>query len=81
MGHDNPEDSKNNWTSSSDHAAFHKKGIPYLYFGVEDHADYHNPTDTYDKTDFKFFSNVALTLTDLIFKLDKFDLRKFSKNQ
>ncbi len=80
MGHDNPGDPGNDWTNSSDHAAFHKRGIPYLYFGVEDHADYHKATDTYDKTDFKFFSKVAEILTDFVLKLDQKDLREFSNN-
>ena len=33
------------WTSSSDHGSFHEAGIPFVYFGVEDHRDYHRPTD------------------------------------
>ena len=35
----------------SDHGAFHAAGIPFVYFGVEDHPDYHKPTDTFDKID------------------------------
>ncbi len=74
LGHDNPGDKKNDWTNSSDHAAFHKMGIPYLYFGVEDHEDYHKSTDTYDKTDFEFFGQVAKVLSDLVLRLDKLDI-------
>ena len=40
-----------NWTGASDHAAFHQRGVPFVYFGVEDHADYHRPTDTADRID------------------------------
>ena len=43
------------WTGSSDHKAFHDKGIPFLYLGVEDHADYHQPGDDADKIDPLFF--------------------------
>ncbi len=43
------------WTNSSDHAAFHAKGIPFLYLGVEDHADYHRSGDDADKVDPSFF--------------------------
>jgi Zn-dependent M28 family amino/carboxypeptidase len=50
------------WTASSDHHPFHKAGIPFLYFGVEDHADYHKPGDTFEKIDQKFFSEVARVL-------------------
>jgi Zn-dependent M28 family amino/carboxypeptidase len=48
MGHDTGMD-RENWVSLSDHIAFHKKNIPFLYFGVEDHVDYHKPADTWDK--------------------------------
>ncbi len=37
------------WRDSSDHGPFADAKIPYLYFGVEDHEDYHKPTDTPDK--------------------------------
>ena len=43
------------WTRSSDHASFHAKGIPFLYLGVEDHADYHKPGDDADKIDATFY--------------------------
>lgn len=50
MGHDGgtgkPSD---DWTSQSDHFAFHKAGIPFLYLGVEDHADYHKTSDRFEK--------------------------------
>ena len=37
------------WTFEGDHYVFFKESIPFLYFGVEDHRDYHKPTDTADK--------------------------------
>lgn len=43
------------WTSSSDHGPFHEKGIPFLYLGVEDHADYHKPGDDAAKIDPQFY--------------------------
>jgi len=56
FGHDT-KDLKpgDDWTNSSDHAPFHAKGIPFLYLGVEDHADYHKPGDDADKVDAKFY--------------------------
>ena len=80
MGHDNPRNRKENWLNSSDHYAFHKRGIPFLYFGVEDHDDYHKPTDTFDKTNFKFYKEVARVMTDIVLKIDKLDLSNI-KNQ
>jgi hypothetical protein len=37
------------WRLASDHGAFAAEKIPWLYFGVEDHEDYHRPSDTADK--------------------------------
>ncbi|WP_310570276.1 M20/M25/M40 family metallo-hydrolase [Gemmatimonas sp.] len=43
------------WTGSSDHSAFHSKGIPFLYLGVEDHDDYHQSGDDAEKVDPTFY--------------------------
>jgi len=72
FGHDRPgvagvED----WTQSSDHGPFHNAHVPFLYFGVEDHADYHKPTDTFDKIDRAFFFQVVATIVDAIGTLDR----------
>ena len=54
MGYDEGE-GRDDWTMLSDHAAFFRAGIPHLYFGVEDHADYHRPTDDFDRVDQDWF--------------------------
>lgn len=64
FGHDRPEQGQDDWTKQSDHYAFFKAGVPYIYFGVEDHPDYHQPTDTADKIKPEFFLGVI----DLIVK-------------
>ena len=66
FGHDT-KDLKpgDDWTSSSDHAAFHAKKIPFLYFGVEDHPDYHKPGDDADKVDAAFYRGVV----DFVYKV------------
>jgi Zn-dependent M28 family amino/carboxypeptidase len=52
LGHDRPGAPEgDDWTRSSDHAAFHEAGIPFVYFGVEDHEDYHRPTDDFERVD------------------------------
>jgi len=46
LGHDTDANgASNNWTTQSDHGAFHRVGIPFIYFGVEDHPGYHQPSD------------------------------------
>ncbi|HYW32250.1 MAG TPA: M20/M25/M40 family metallo-hydrolase [Gemmatimonas sp.] len=60
FGHDT-KDLKpgDDWTGSSDHRAFHAKGIPFLYLGVEDHADYHKAGDDANKIDPQFYRSVV----------------------
>lgn len=72
FGHDRPEDGQDDWTLQSDHGAFHEAGIPFVYFGVEDHPDYHQPTDTADRIDPTFFAAAARTILDAVRALDAF---------
>jgi Zn-dependent M28 family amino/carboxypeptidase len=71
FGHDRPSDGKDDWTKQSDHGAFHAAGIPFVYFGVEDHPDYHKPTDTADKINPTFFRQSAETILDAVIALDQ----------
>jgi len=70
FGHDKPGTGHDDWTNQSDHGAFHAAGIAFVYFGVEDHADYHKPTDTADKIDATFFRQVVETILDAVTTLD-----------
>jgi Zn-dependent M28 family amino/carboxypeptidase len=70
FGHDSGG-GQDDWTTQSDHGAFHQAGIPFLYFGVEDHPDYHKPTDTPDKINATFFYQSALTILDAITAIDR----------
>ena len=70
MGHDQP-DKPANWTQSSDHGPFHNAGIPFLYFGVEDHPDYHKASDTFDKIDQDFYFKAVSTVLRLSIAVDE----------
>ena len=70
FGHDVPGTGHDDWTTQSDHGEFHKAGIPWVYFGVEDHADYHQPGDTADKIAPDFLRDVAATILDALTTLD-----------
>ncbi|MDQ2989077.1 MAG: M20/M25/M40 family metallo-hydrolase [Pseudomonadota bacterium] len=73
LGHDRPmlvAGSVEDWTSSSDHGPFHEAGIPFLYFGVEDHADYHAASDTFEHINPAFFASVANLLVDVAATVD-----------
>ncbi len=63
--------SGSNWTNSSDHASFHSKGIPFLYFGVEDHKDYHKPTDDFEAIQPVFYHNAVYNIISIFRTLDK----------
>lgn len=71
FGHDDPKLGKDDWTPGSDHAAFHRVGIPFVYFGVEEHADYHKPTDDYDKVPQEFYVRAVEAIIDATKAFDK----------
>lgn len=70
LGHDRPEQGRDDWTNQSDQFAFHRAGIPFVYFGVEDHADYHKPTDDFGAVTPDFFLRAAETILDAVETLD-----------
>ena len=73
FGHDRPQlraDAAEDWTHASDHGPFHDAGVPFLYFGVEDHAHYHAPSDTFERINQRFFIRVASLLVDVAATLD-----------
>ncbi|WP_064966768.1 M28 family peptidase [Tenacibaculum ovolyticum] len=67
-------DNLDDWTNSSDHAAFHKKNVPFIYFGVPDHKDYHKSTDVYESIDQQFTINAIQTLLNVFTQLDAKEL-------
>lgn len=73
VGHDRPMWMTGfipDWTGLSDHSSFHDIGVPFLYFGVEDHADVHQPTDTADRIDARFFAASAETALSALLAAD-----------
>ena len=73
IGHDG-SDNLEDWTNSSDHASFHKVKIPFVYFGVEDHKDYHKPTDDFENIHPNFYQNSVTTIITIFEKLDTIEL-------
>jgi len=72
LGHDEPDvEGMDDWTGSSDHRAFHGEGIPFVYFGVEDHPDYHHATDDFERVDPAFFINAVRTVLAGVLALDE----------
>jgi Zn-dependent M28 family amino/carboxypeptidase len=83
MGHDNPKQGVDDWTNQSDQGAFNAKDIPYLYFGVEDHKDYHKPTDEIENINAAFLVNAANAILLTVDNIDRQkDIQKlFRKSQ
>jgi len=72
LGHDRPGVAgEQDWTNDSDHGPFHAAGIPFIYFGVEDHRDYHRPTDDPDTITSAFFGRAVGTILAAIRRLDR----------
>lgn len=72
-GHDNPKNkSQDNWTNSSDHRSFHKEKIPFIYFGVEDHKDYHKDTDTFENINQEFYIKAVKLIIQAVENYDTF---------
>lgn len=49
----------------SDHTSFYVKDVPVLHFFTNTHADYHKPSDDWEKIDDKGLSNVATIVADV----------------
>jgi hypothetical protein len=71
LGHDTPEPTpQDDWTLQSDQGPFHQAGIPFVYFGVEDHPGYHHPSDEADAVTPEFYVNAVRTVADAVRTLD-----------
>lgn len=73
FGHDEPKNKElSDWTFSSDHRIFHEQNIPFIYFGVEDHKDYHRHTDTYETINPDFYIEAVKIIIQAIENFDEY---------
>ena len=49
----------------SDHTSFYRRDIPVLHFFTNTHADYHRPTDDWDKIDADGLENISSLVADV----------------
>ncbi len=76
LGHDTPVPSPgDDWTMQSDQGPFHQAGIPFVYFGVEDHPDYHKPSDEVGTITVAFYVNAVRTVLQAVKALDASGIR------
>lgn len=69
LGYDS-DDWPQDWTLASDHGPFHQKGIPFIYFGVEDHEHYHAPSDIFENINPDFYVDAVHTIIKFIHQAD-----------
>lgn len=71
FGHDSPDLGYNDWTMASDHGPFHAKGIPFVYFGVEDHDHYHKASDEFETIPQEFYKKSVQVILNAVIALDQ----------
>ncbi len=59
------------WYEASDHSVFYHAGIPFIYFGVETHKNYHTPQDTFSNINLEFFISACQTIYQQLRFIDK----------
>lgn len=67
-----------NWREASDHAAFGRIDVPYLYFGADTNKIYHTTKDDFDELDQEFFiasSFAIIKIADHLQNLNPSELR------
>lgn len=65
----NAKDDPNRIYYRSDHYNFAKNGVPSIFYFSGVHADYHKPTDTVDKIEFKKYTAVTKHIFHTIWEL------------
>jgi len=71
LGHDDPSTGHDDWTDQSDQGAFHDAKIPFIYFGVEDHKDYHKSTDDFGNIQPDFYVKAVETIAAAVREFDQ----------
>lgn len=63
--------SNTSWISASDHAAFYRHLIPFIYFGVGEHVNYHTTDDDFQHTNLSFFIEASQTIYQFLQLIDE----------
>ena len=61
---------KTNWFNVSDHAVFNKIDIPFVYFGVGEHKNYHTDKDNYNNINHSFYVEACQSILHYLQFLD-----------
>ncbi|WP_051257275.1 M28 family peptidase [Brevundimonas aveniformis] len=78
FGYDDPAvRGRNNWVNLSDQAAFHARGVPFVFFSVDDHGDYHQPSDDAERIDAAWYRGAVQTAWETLMAVDRMDNPQF----
>lgn len=71
-GYDDPAvTGRDNWVMLSDQGAFHAVGVPFVFFSVDDHPDYHQPTDDAERINAAWYAGAVQTAHDALRAVDR----------
>lgn len=59
------------WANASDHAPFRRAGIPFLFFGVDGHSQYHTPEDDWQKISPDYVQRMFDSVSKVVLWLDQ----------
>lgn len=80
-GYDDPAvRGRNNWVNLSDQAAFHARGVPFLFFSVDDHADYHRPSDDAELINVDWYLGAVQTAWEALAAVDQMNDPDFRRS-
>jgi len=63
--------SSKSWIMASDHGVFHKANVPFMYFGVGTHKNYHKASDTYKNINPVLFIGAVESIYQQLIFIDK----------
>jgi len=61
---------RTNWRMASDHGVFSQAGVPFIYFGVGPHKNYHSELDDYENVNQSLFLAATRVIFQQIIHLD-----------
>lgn len=67
----NKTQSRRSWQTASDHGAFYKKNIPFIYYGVGLHENYHTKNDYFQNVNTGFFWHSTNIIYDQLLFIDQ----------
>ena len=63
--------SRTRWNNASDHAAFYQQNIPFIYYGVGEHSNYHTTRDDFSHVNIPFFLDTCASIFHFLLFLDE----------